>query len=91
MTRHQLAEELVRRTGVCKGKVDELLAAFVDVSYEALARGEYLHLRGLGTLYTLNCGARKGRNISTDSLIEIPARRMAKLRPAKRLRNLPVK
>jgi len=51
-----------------------------------LGKGERVPLPGLGILKTAKRAARKGRNPKTGSIVEIPARRVARFVPCKALK-----
>lgn len=65
----------------CKLVVDGFLAAVK----EALARGEGIELRGLGTLEVRHRKARKARNPRTGDPVEVLARAVAVFRPSRDL------
>ena len=85
MTKTDLVEQVADVIGPgvskrdCKLVVDGLLAAVT----EALARGEGVELRGLGTLKIRHRKARRARNPRTGQPVEVPARAVAVFRPSR--------
>jgi nucleoid DNA-binding protein len=57
---------------------------------KTLTDGEDIFLRGLGTFQSHTYRARKGRNITQNRTIDIPARRSIRFKPSGQLRNLPL-
>lgn len=89
MTRAELTDEVVQRTGFVKGEVDEVVKAAIQVAIENLSRGKPIFLRGFGTFSVLQYRQRYGRDLSRGVTIPIPARRGVKFKPCHQLRNLP--
>lgn len=66
--------------------VRAVLGLLAEIAAAALRRGEAVVLPEIGTLSPVQRAARKGRNPHTREEIAIPARRVAKFKPAKALR-----
>ena len=85
MTKADLVEKVADAIGPgvtkrdCKLVVGGCLAAVK----EALARGEGVELRGLGTLKIRHRKARRARNPRTGQPVEVPARAVAVFRPSR--------
>ena len=63
----------------------------VDALFEAisttLAAGEEVAIAGIGTFHVVDRNAREGRNPQTGETIQIPAKRVAKFRAGKKLKD----
>ena len=86
MDKAGLIEEVTNQTGLTKKTSREVLDAITSVVTDALARGEKVTLVGFGTFQVMERKARKGVNPQTREAISIPAKKVPKFRPGKRLR-----
>lgn len=65
-----------------KKDIEEILNTSVKVAGAAVAKGDDVTLRGLGSFVRRTRVGRSGRNPNTGEVIEIPAKRVVKFRPA---------
>lgn len=87
MTKADLIEKAHTRTGVAKGKVQEVIdAAFAELG-EALASGEFYTHTGFGKFSIQSQAERIGRNPRTGQEITIPASRRIKFSMGKALKD----
>lgn len=80
-----LTAAVVSGTGMGKGEVETVVEATLDAIQDLLVAGERLSLPGFGTFSVSERSARTGRNPATGATIEIPAKKVAKFKPAKAL------
>ena len=86
MNKAELVEEVVTQTGLTKRAAREAVDTATSVITDALARRDKVTLVGFGTFQVMDRKARRGRNPQTGQTIQIPAKRVAKFRPGKGLR-----
>jgi DNA-binding protein HU-beta len=73
MTKVDLAEIIAREHGISKVQATRIVQTFICVVREAMAAGETISLRGLGTFRTVRAGARVGLNPRTGERVTIDA------------------
>jgi DNA-binding protein HU-beta len=86
MTQAELIAAIAEISGAKQTTVKDVLAAMSTITREALTRGDELTLPGIGKVTVKDRPARTGRNPATGEAIEIPARRVVRLVPAKVLK-----
>ncbi|RME55619.1 MAG: HU family DNA-binding protein [Deltaproteobacteria bacterium] len=87
MTKSELIDRLAERTSLSKKAVGEVLNAFTAVVTEAVANDERVSITGFGHFSRKTRAARKGRNPSTNAIIDIPERLVPSFKPGKAFRN----
>ena len=85
MTREALVAKVAAATGISKAKANEVIGATLDAIVEALGNGDKVTLVGFGTFQVATRKARAGRNPRTGERIQIPATKVPKFKPGKRL------
>ena len=85
MTREELVGKVAAAAGISKAKANEVLGATLDAIVEALGKGDKVTLVGFGTFQVATRKARTGRNPRTGEKINIPATKVPKFSPGKRL------
>ena len=83
MTKKELTQIIAKETGVDKNTVLTVVEAFMAETKNTLAKGESLYLRGFATFYPKHKAAKKGRNISKNTTIEIPEHYVPGMKPCK--------
>ena len=73
MTKANLVENVVAKTGLKKKDAEAAVAAVFESAKEALAAGEKVQLIGFGTFAVKARAARKGRNPRTGAALKIAA------------------
>ena len=86
VTKARLIGLIAERTGIDRGTVKEVVGELIDSLCQALAAGETIELRGFGKFRSRSYAARKARNPRTGEAINIPVRRVPRLRYAGKLR-----
>lgn len=61
---------------------------FFDIIKEELRDGKRVNITGFGTFFVTRMNSRKGRNLHTGELIEIPARPLVRFRVSQLMRNM---
>jgi len=86
MNKAELVEEVSGKVGITKKEADNVVSAITETITDALAREEKVTLVGFGTFQVMQRKARRGINPQTRESIQIPAKKVAKFKPGKRLR-----
>lgn len=83
MTKAELANEISKRTGIEKKLVVETLESMMTVVKDSLAEEENVYLRGFGSFIVKHRAAKTARNITKNTTIQIPARKIPAFKPSK--------
>jgi len=86
MNKRELIDEVSGKVGITKKGAGNVIDAIVETITNALKKGEKVALVGFGTFQVRERKARRGRNPRTGEEIQIPAKKVPKFRPGKRLR-----
>lgn len=86
MTKGEMLSEIAEKTGISKKQVSGVLDAYLETIIKTLKKDKKVKLPGLGILAVKNRKARVGRNPMTGETIQIPAKRVVKMRIAKDLK-----
>lgn len=79
MTKADLVEQLIRRTGMIRSAAMEAVDNTVAIIADNLAAGESVCLRGLGTFKVRTAKAKIARDISRGESVNVPERKTVKL------------
>lgn len=83
MTKAELANEISKRTGIEKKLVVETLESMMAVVKDSLVDEENVYLRGFGSFIVKQRAAKTARNITKNTTIQIPARKIPSFKPSK--------
>ena len=86
MNKGGLVEEVADHTGLTKKTSREAVDAVISAITDSLVREERVTLVGFGTLQVMRRKSRRGVNPQTKQAITIPAKKAAKFKPGKGLR-----
>ncbi len=87
MNRKELVGAVAEKAGVSANDADRVLAAFQDVVFDVVAKGEdKLTIAGFLAFEQTTRAARQGRNPSTGESIDIPASKAAKVTAGTKLK-----
>lgn len=86
MTKAELIAAVADKAGMTKADAERALSAFSDTVTTALSGGDKVTLVGFGTFSVGHRAARTGRNPQTGGTMQIPARKSAKFKAAKALK-----
>ena len=86
MNKGELIEEATGKTGLTKRETGNIVDAMTEAITDAVSREERVTLVGFGTFQVMERKARRGVNPQTRETIQIPAKKVAKFVPAKKLR-----
>lgn len=87
MTKADLVEQLILRTGMARSAAMEAVDYTVAIIADNLSKGESIFLRGLGTFKVRTAKEKIARNISAGSAITVPAHKTVKLILSKKIKD----
>lgn len=85
MNKAELVAAVAAKAEVSKAEVQKVLDAVLDVTVDALKKGESVQLVGYATLSVVEKAARKGINPATKQVIDIPAKKAVKFKAGAKL------
>ena len=88
MNKAALIEQMSNDTKLPKTACKECLESFVKSVEKALRRNQSVVITGFGTWGVMKRKARMGINPATGSKMTIPAKKVPKFKPGKRLKDL---
>lgn len=83
MTKADMVNEIANRTGIGKAEIKIIIEEFLKLIKESLQAGMAIQLRGFGTFFRKRKAAKKARNISKNTMIEIPEHEAPAYKPSK--------
>ncbi|MCX6244679.1 MAG: integration host factor subunit beta [Bacteroidetes bacterium] len=83
MTKAEIVQEIVNKTGIEKVAVQTIVEAIMDTIKSNMVKGENIYLRGFGTFLLKKRAEKTGRNISKNTIVMIPAHMIPAFKPAK--------
>jgi len=83
MTKADIVNQIAETTGIEKVAVQATVEAFMKSVKESLSNGSNVYLRGFGSFIIKKRAQKKGRNISKNTTIIIPAHNIPAFKPAK--------
>jgi len=88
ITKTDLVEYMVEKSGLNKADAERALAALLETVMEALSRGQSVQITGFGTFEPRHRAARKARNPQTGEEIDVPATTVPAFRAGKALKDV---
>jgi DNA-binding protein HU-beta len=83
MTKDELVQEIVKKTGIEKVAVEATVEAIMETIKSSMENGENIYLRGFGTFLLKSRKQKIGRNITKNTSVTIPAHVVPVFKPAK--------
>ena len=87
MTKGELIEDIIERSGLSRAQARAAVEAFVASVTDALKRGEEVRMMGFGSFTPIARAATLGRNPRTGAEVKVPASKTAKFRIGDALRS----
>ncbi len=87
MTKEELVQSMVKKTGLSKKLAAETLAVVLDEITKSLSKGKEVAFTGFGKFEVVKRKARKGINPKTGEKIKISARKVPKFKAGKMLKD----
>lgn len=88
MNKAQLIEKMAKTSKMPKSACKKALETFVDIVGKTLKSNSSIVLTGFGTFTVVKRKARIGVNPATGQKMSIPAKKVAKFRPGRALRDM---
>ena len=85
MNKAELVKRMAEIAETTKVNAEKLLDAFIQAVEEALAKGDKVVLVGFGSFQVVTRAEREGRNPKTGQPLKIPAKKVPKFVPGKKL------
>ncbi|MFC1858222.1 HU family DNA-binding protein [Thermodesulfobacteriota bacterium] len=86
MNKLELIERLKERAGITKIEAKAIIALFFDKMAEALADGDRIEIRGLGSFKVKSYEAYTGRNPKSGENISVPTKKLPYFKCGKELK-----
>lgn len=83
MTKSELLAALAEQTGLKKTEVSSVMESLVNTVYKTLKKDKKIKLEGLGVFQLKDRKARVARNPRTGEMVNVPAKKVVKLRVTK--------
>jgi len=81
MNKLALIEAAAAKAQVSKAEAAKVIDAALEAAVEAVKKGENVQLVGYASINVVSKAARKGINPATKQAINIPARKVVKIKP----------
>ncbi|MCA8939158.1 MAG: HU family DNA-binding protein [Planctomycetes bacterium] len=90
MTKQEIVEALHEKFGgeLNKRQAEDAFEHLFDILTDAMIKGNPVRVAGFGTFKVVERAARKGHNPKTGDIIDIPAKKAVKFKPAAVLRDV---
>jgi len=88
MNKNELVDAIAAEAKITKIDAKKALDAYVNVTAEALKKGDKISLIGYGTFSVTERSAREGRDPRSGKTIQIPAKKVVKFKAGAGLQNL---
>ncbi len=88
MNKAELIEQIAKSTGITKVTAGKALDSVLGNMGKAMEQGERVIVSGFGSFHVAERAEQQGRNPQTGEIISIPAHKVVKFKPGKRLRTL---
>ncbi len=85
MKKSELIDAVAAKANITKAQAELTLEAFTAVARTALKEGKRINLPDFGTFSTREQAARTARNPRTGAAVKVPAKTVAKFKPARAL------
>jgi len=86
MNKAQLADAVASKMGLSKKQAEDMIDATFDIIAKTMIKGDKVNIPGFGIFRVSSRKAREGINPKTGEKIHIPAKKAAKFRAAKALK-----
>lgn len=87
MNKSELIEAVAEKTKITKKRAEDVVNLIFDAMVDAMAKGDRIEIRGLGSFVVKEYGAYTGRNPRTGESIEVKPKRLPFFKVGKELRD----
>ena len=81
MNKSELIKAAAAKAQVSAAQAAKVIEAALEAAVEAVKKGEGLQLVGYANVAIANKAARKAKNPRTGAIIDVPARKVVKIKP----------
>ena len=81
MNKSALIEAVAAKAQVSKAEAAKIIDAALEAAVEAVKKGDDVQLVGYASIKVVNKAARKVKNPATGAIIDVPARKVVKIKP----------
>ncbi|MCD7963724.1 MAG: HU family DNA-binding protein [Rikenellaceae bacterium] len=85
MNKSQIIDALAEDVNIKKKEAKEIVDSLIKITTQALKKGDYIAVTGLGTLYIAERKEKLGRNPKTGEPLKIKAKKIVKFRAGRNL------
>ena len=85
MNKSQLIEAAAAKAEVSKALAAKVLDAAIEAAVEAVKKGEPVQLIGIASIGFAKRAARKAKNPRTGAIINVPAKKVVRIKPGAKL------
>lgn len=85
MNKGELVDQIAADAKITKKQAESALDSFINATTHSLKKGDKLSLIGFGTFEVRERSAREGVNPATGDKLKIPAKKVVKFKPGKKL------
>jgi DNA-binding protein HU-beta len=83
MTKAEIVNEIVNKTGIEKVAVQAIVESLMETLKDSMIKGDNIYLRGFGSFIIKKRREKTGRNISKNTAVKIPAHNVPAFKPCK--------
>lgn len=83
MTKADVINQIVEKTGADKAVVTDTIESFFDVVTDAVTNNQTVYFRGFGSFSPIKRAAKVARNIQQNTMIQIDEHYIPKFKPSK--------
>lgn len=83
MNKASIVDEVHKKIGSTKVQAEEVVDLIIESIVSTLKKGDEVSIAGLGIFSTKTRAARQARNPRTGEMVNVPAMKVPKFRPAK--------
>lgn len=88
MNKEELVTAVAGKTGMTKKSAEEAVNAVFDTIADIIRDGDKVTVSGFGTFFLGQRAARRGRNPKTGAEVQIPACKVPRFTPGKKLKEM---
>ena len=81
MNKSALIEAVAAKAQVSKADAAKVIDAALEAAVEAVKKGEGVQLVGYATIAIANRSARKAKNPRTGAIVDVPAKKIVRIKP----------
>ncbi|RME80263.1 MAG: integration host factor subunit beta [Planctomycetota bacterium] len=88
VTKKDLVEKVMEKNDMHQNVIKEIIQMFLDTIVEELSKGNRLEFRDFGVFEVVQRAPRKAQNPKTLEPVIVPAKKVVKFKPGKKLKDL---